>query len=458
MSFFSRLKSAAAPSLAPGDASRPRESGQCDKVRALFKAIDRSMAMIEFSPRGEVLWANDNFCRTMGYGLQDIVGRHHRMFCTEDDAKRPDYALLWQQLGAGNFVSGRFRRLNAKGQEIWLEASYNAIVDDGGKVVSVIKVAQDVTTQAVEEMLAKSTMDAASRSMGIIEFSPDGHVLWANDNFLRMMEVRKEKAIGQHHRLFCDPEYSQSEDYFDFWTRLGRGEFIGGTFARRTGSGRPIWLEATYNPIFDESGKVVRVVKLARDVSRQQLGLIEDEKIASESIRLALDSREGATAAQDNARDTEAKMTRLASAVERSSAEAERLGDISERIGNISTAITEIASQTNLLALNAAIEAARAGEFGRGFAVVADEVRKLAERSAGQAGQIGEMIKSAQATAQESRQGLADCLELANASKESSVRATESIESIKLMADELAAKMENLSAVHRVISGQAKKG
>lgn len=203
---------------------------------------------------------------------------------------------------------------------------------------------------------------------------------------------------------------------------------------------------------------MVRVVKLARDVSRQQLGLIEDEKIASESIRLALDSREGATAAQDNARDTEAKMTRLASAVERSSAEAERLGDISERIGNISTAITEIASQTNLLALNAAIEAARAGEFGRGFAVVADEVRKLAERSAGQAGQIGEMIKSAQATAQESRQGLADCLELANASKESSVRATESIESIKLMADELAAKMENLSAVHRVISGQAKKG
>lgn len=221
MGFFNRLKSAAAPSLAPGDASHPGELGLSDKTRALFKAIDRSMAMIEFSPRGEVLWANDNFCRTMGYGLPAIVGRHHRMFCTEDDAKRPDYALLWQQLGAGNFVSGRFRRLNAKGQEIWLEASYNAIVDDGGKVVSVMKVAQDVTTRATEEILAKSTMDAASRSMGIIEFSPDGHVLWANDNFLRMMEVRKEKAIGQHHRLFCDPEYSQSEDYFDFWTRAG---------------------------------------------------------------------------------------------------------------------------------------------------------------------------------------------------------------------------------------------
>ncbi len=456
MGFLARFKSGANTSLTAGEGGASGRQAACDKALMLYKAIDRSAGIIEFSPQGVVLSANDNFCRVVGYAQGDIVGKHHRMFCDEAYASSREYAQFWQKLAAGQFVSGRFKRYRRTGEEVWLSASYNPLIDDAGRVVSVIKIAQDVTARVKEDMLAKATLTAASESMGIIEFTPDGTVLSANANFLRLMEVRAEKAVGQHHRVFCDPEYARTAEYADFWARLGRGEHIGGTFERRTGTGRPIWLEATYNPVLGEDGKVERVVKLARDVSAQQRGLIEDERIAAESIQLAQRSREGATSAQDTARDTESKMTQLAGAVEHSTTEAERLGEISVRIGDISTAISEIAKQTNLLALNAAIEAARAGESGRGFAVVADEVRKLAERTATQAGQIGDMIKAAQTTAQESREGLAECLALATASRESSAKATESIESIKLIADELATKMQQLSAVHRVVSGQAK--
>ena len=454
MGFFSRSRSAPAASQTVARASEAQVLAQREKAWRLFKAIDRSMMVIELSPSGEILDANDNYCRIVGYRADELIGRSHKMLHDEQDATANGFSRMREEMAAGQSTSSRVKCRTAKGEILWLEASYHPVIDDSGRLLSIIGTAVDVTQRASEEMLAKATLDAARRSMGVIEFTPDGYILSANENFLRLMEVRNDKVVGEHHRVFCNRDYAASPEYYDFWTRLGCGEFIGGTFERVTGTGRSIWLEATYNPILDEHGKVTRIVKLARDVSRQQLGLIEDEKIAAESIELARRSREGASAAEDVARDTEEKMGQLAVAVRRSAEVADSLGQISERIGGFSTAISEIASQTNLLALNAAIEAARAGESGRGFAVVADEVRKLAESSATQAGRIGEMIKAAQSTAQESRAGLSNCLELANQSKESSARATGSIESIKLIADELAAKMERLSAAHRVISGQ----
>lgn len=453
MGFFSKFKTASSSSLVSASLVTESQITHRDKAEFLLNALEKSMAIIEFSPNGDILWANRNFCQVLGYKLEEIEGKHHRIFCDKAYTESLEYRQFWQQLSAGYFVSSRFQRFNAEGGGVWLEASYNPIVDSSGKVISVIKMAQDVTFRATDEMLAKSTMDATKRSMGVIQFTPDGYIVAVNDNFLRLMEYRECDAIGKHHRIFCNPNYAKSNEYFDFWTQLAQGNFVGGTFERVTSSGRRVWLEATYNPIKDEHGKVLQIVKLARDVTRQQLGLIEDQKIAAESTKLALSSREGATEAQNIARDTESKMIRLATAVDLSSIESEKLEALSEDIGNITNAISEIATQTNLLALNAAIEAARAGDSGRGFAVVADEVRKLAEGSSVLSGKIGEMIKASQIAAKESHRGLTNCLELANESKESSKKATEAIESIKNIADELAAKMEKLSAGQRIISG-----
>ncbi|MDR7023923.1 methyl-accepting chemotaxis protein [Pseudomonas peli] len=356
-------------------------------------AVDRSTAMIEFKPDGTIVSANENLLATMGYRLEEIVGQHHRIFCFPDYQASAEYRKFWQRLAAGEFIRERFLRRHKQGQEVWLEASYNPIKGPDGRIEGVLKLATDITAQVAREQEQNSMVEAISRSMAVIAFNPKGEVLEANENFEQTMGYRLNEIRGKHHRMFCTREEADSAEYRRFWERLNKGEFFSGRFQRINRHGDTIWLSATYNPVFDASGKLYKVVKFARDVT----GLVRQQQAESEAAKLAYEiSQQTDESARHGAkviRETVDVVRGIADELSRATEGITAVSQQSEMISSIVQVIRGIAEQTNLLALNAAIEAARAGEQGRGFAVVADEVRNLAARTSQATVEIVEVVK-----------------------------------------------------------------
>lgn len=243
------------------------------EANAKLAAISRSMAMIEFDPTGVILEANENFCRAVGYSIEELRGKHHRIFCEEEYAKSEDYQRFWRELGRGESNSGTFLRLNKSGKEVWLEASYMPVIGTDRQVRSVIKVTSDITARINKEHESQSVVNALGRAMAVIEFSPDGRVMTANDNFLQTMHYSLNEVVGQHHSLFCHRSESESAAYKAFWASLNRGEFHSRRFERVDKHGRMVFLEASYNPIFDTKGRLYKVVKFASDITRQMTTL-----------------------------------------------------------------------------------------------------------------------------------------------------------------------------------------
>ncbi|GAA1643766.1 PAS domain-containing protein [Actinoplanes couchii] len=232
-----------------------------------IQAISRSQAVIEFDLDGNILDANDNFLNTVGYTRDQVVGRHHRMFVTEEDAQSSAYQKFWQRLGAGEFVAGEFRRIGQSGLEVWLQAVYNPILGVDGKPWKVVKFAVDVTAAKLANAEFEGKVAAINRSQAVIEFDLDGFVLSANANFLAAVGYRADEVIGKHHRMFVSKEQANSAEYAEFWQHLRNGEFVSGEFHRYGRGGKDIWLQATYNPIFGLDGKPWKVVKFASDVT-----------------------------------------------------------------------------------------------------------------------------------------------------------------------------------------------
>jgi len=360
------------------------------------EALSRGNAAVDLSPQGEVLGANDNFCRVMGYGLQELVGMSHRRLCDPVFADSPEYAELWRRLRAGEFYRGTIARRRKDGSTVWLEATYNPVLDEAGRVVRIVKLASDVTQQVEEAAGLKALVAAIDRSMAVIEFSLEGRILQANDNFLQVMGYTRAQVIGQFHRQFCPPELVNSQEYSDFWARLGRGEYFSGQFRRIARDGREVWLEASYSPVIGANGQPVKVVKFAADISARVAQHLAEKNGAATAYEVALETQEVSRGGEQVIRRTVDKIQSIADIVNQSSALVQSLDQQTGQITFIVNTIREIADQTNLLALNAAIEAARAGESGRGFAVVADEVRKLAERTSLSTGEIAQKIQSIQ--------------------------------------------------------------
>ncbi|HEX4550035.1 MAG TPA: PAS domain-containing methyl-accepting chemotaxis protein [Pseudomonas sp.] len=358
----------------------------------LLEAINRSMAVIEFDLDGVVLSANDNFLKTMGYRADQVIGQPHRHFCTPEFGRSTQYTELWSRLKNGQFQSGTFERVDSQGQPIWLEASYNPIKDASGRVVKVVKYAMDVTTKVQQESEANAKLQAIDRAMAVIEFNLDGSILTANQNFLTRMGYTLAELKGKHHRLFCRAELVNSSAYEDFWRRLNQGELFQGQFERVDKRGQTVWMEANYNPVYDASGRLCKVVKFATDVTARVEQHEQDARSASAAYHISVETRKVAEQGTQVIQQAASEMREIADDIAQSSTLIAQLGERSEQITAIVNTIRAIADQTNLLALNAAIEAARAGDQGRGFAVVADEVRQLAARTSGSTAEISSMI------------------------------------------------------------------
>lgn len=260
---------------------------QTEKVMKNFdyegkmSAMDKSQAVIEFNLDGTIITANNNFLAVTGYTLDELVGKHHRIFCDPTYADSQEYRNFWTKLNRGEFDSGEYKRLTKDGKEFWINASYNPILDGTGKVIKVVKFATDITEKIMQNFDYEGKMAAVDKAQAVIEFNLDGTIITANKNFLGATGYSLSEIQGKHHRIFCDPAYANSQDYKKFWAQLNRGEFDSGEYKRFTKSGQEFWINASYNPILDSEGKVIKVVKFATDVTAEKNKLADLEGMMS---------------------------------------------------------------------------------------------------------------------------------------------------------------------------------
>ncbi|RCK30485.1 methyl-accepting chemotaxis protein [Thalassospira lucentensis] len=402
-------------------------------AKETLTALDQSLAVIEFDPQGTILRANDNFLSVLEYELAEIVGKHHAIFVPAEIKNSPDYDLFWSDLRGGTFKSAAFPRITKSGQRVWIEATYNPVRNKKGEVVKIVKFASDITKRQQTFADFEGKVNAINRSQAVIEFDLQGNILDANDNFLNVMGYELSEVVGRRHKIFVDPQYSSSAEYDEFWKDLGRGNFCAKQFKRIAKSGKEIWIEASYNPIFDPDGNPYKVIKYATDIT-EQVNLLSELKAMIDTNFTEIDHSLGeldqrSDVATSSCEETSENVQAVAAGTEqlaasiaeisRSMSEARAstdmvfekavqagasTGRMTELVGamsNIIDVIQGIAGQINLLALNATIESARAGEAGKGFAVVATEVKNLANQVARATEQITGEIEGVQNIAEE---------------------------------------------------------
>nr|MBV6631145.1 PAS domain-containing protein [Oceanococcus sp. HetDA_MAG_MS8] len=256
-------------------------------LQGQIQAIHKVQAVVEFAMDGTITEANDNFLRLMGYQRSEVVGLHHRMFVDADTAKSDGYQQFWAKLQNAEFDAGRYKRIRKDGEEVWIEASYNPILDQSGKPFKIVKFATDITAQMKMSADFEGQISAISKSQAVIEFDLDGKILSANENFLEAMGYDESELIGRHHRMFVSSDTASSKEYENFWAQLRIGQFQAGEFKRRAKDGSEVWIEATYNPIYGLDGRPYKVVKYATVVTDRVRESQALKHVVSEAAEIA---------------------------------------------------------------------------------------------------------------------------------------------------------------------------
>lgn len=338
----------------------------------ILEALHKSQAIIEFKPDGTILTANENFLSTLGYALGEIEGKHHSMFVPREVRDGEAYKAFWPSLARGEFQSDQFRRVTRDGRDIYIQATYNPVRDRSGKVVKVVKIASDITEQAMRDRDLAGQVEAISRAQAVIEFQLDGTIIRANDNFLSAMGYSLDEVAGKHHSIFVDSSDRNTADYRAFWDSLNAGEFKSAEFRRIAKGGREIWIQASYNPIFGIDGKPYKVVKFATDIT----AMVKERQRRSEAI--------GQIAEQ---------IATIAAAATQSSGQAESAADATgsatENVQAVASACEELASSIQEISRQVADSnamSADAVEKAKQTAAIMDELESSAQS-------IGEVLK-----------------------------------------------------------------
>lgn len=380
------------------------------QLREQVRAIDKIQAIVRFGMDGQIEDANQNFLKLMGYSLDEIKGNHHSMFVERSYAQSPEYRQFWEKLRKGQADQAEYKRIAKDGSEVWVLASYNPIFDENGRPNGIIKFATDITQEKLRNMDSRGKIDAIYRVQGVIEFNPSGTILTANSLFLDLMGYTLPEIQGKHHSIFVDPSEVGTDAYRKFWHDLASGKADSRVYRRYGKNGKKVWIQASYNPIFDLDGRPIKVVKFATDLT----SLIEQTEFTQSAAQsLAAANEELSSSIGEISRNMELSQGAahtIASVAGTSGEQSTRLLTSMKSMERIVSLIKEIAGRVNMLALNATIEAARAGEAGKGFAVVATEVKGLSDQTAKAANEIGREIAEVQRASQSVATSIEDTL------------------------------------------------
>ncbi|RCL29488.1 chemotaxis protein [Pseudomonas sp. AFG_SD02_1510_Pfu_092] len=369
-------------------------------IEQVKSSLDSEMLVLQLDPQGRIEMVNGNFESEMLYRADQLLGRNIEDIVPAHVKTLDFYQRMKDAISRAEHLNGAFRLLRGNGQEAWLRSILQPVKDSEGRIRYFTLHSSDLTRTIETSREHESLIKALMRSTAVIEFALDGTILTANERFLSTVGYRLEQIRGKHHRMFCEPEETSSPAYQAFWDKLRRGEYVADRFKRIDAHGRVVWLEASYNPIFDAHDVLYKVVKFATVITDQ----VNQEQAVAEAADVAFNTSLGTDASARKATDVVTQTVSVMRGLEASMQEAaegiQALDTQSRVIGSIIKTISDIAGQTNLLALNAAIEAARAGEQGRGFAVVADEVRQLASRTSTATEEIARVVQQNEQLAQ----------------------------------------------------------
>ncbi len=369
----------------------------------MIAALNKSQAIIEFSMDGRITHANENFLRTLGYSLNEIIGQHHSMFVEPAYRDSPEYKMFWDKLGRGEFDAAQYKRIGKGGREVWIQASYNPIMDANGRPFKVVKFATDITAmRTAVEQIGETVMAAK------------------NNDLTKRIEMTGKTGELQ--------------------TLCGGVNDLLDSIAAVMGD-----IKASSREVANAAVEISSATSDLSQRTEEQAASLEETSSSMEVIAATVKKNaENAGQANELTRGARQLADRSGEVVGQAVSAMARIEESSRKISEIISVIDEIARQTNLLALNAAVEAARAGEAGRGFAVVASEVRSLAQRSSQAAKDIKDLIMNSSGQVQEG-------VELVNRAGESLDAILQSIKQVSdFVADIASASSEQADGVEQV--------